>query len=120
MTLQLAVKRARELFDGQLAYGRTQRLDDLDLIPTKEGDDFVAFYSLAYEGTLNEEEINVAWTEVELALKNLFQMRELAAELKAASYLVAQRRPDVQALRDDRASRSRPHRVLRECTTSHR
>ena len=91
VTLQAATQWAKNSFDRQLQYGRTQRLADLSLVPSQEGDDFIAFHKVAYGEMLGERELDAAWSEVELALKNLFAMRNLAAALKRASYLVAQR-----------------------------
>ena len=44
---------------------------------------------MEYGGVIPEDEVARAWDEVESALGNFFGMRELAAELKSAKYLVA-------------------------------
>lgn len=46
---------------------------------------------MEYEGRISEEEIDQAWTEVEVALGNLFEMHDLLSRLKSATYVIDQR-----------------------------
>jgi hypothetical protein len=82
---------ARELFDRQLAFARRHALHEPGLKPKQLGGEFAAFYCMEYGGVIPEDEVLRAWGEVESALGNFFRMRELAAELKSAKYLVCQR-----------------------------
>ena len=81
---------ARNLFDGQLEFAQQHRLREDGIRPSQIGDHFAAFYDVEY-GTLQEEDIAQAWTDIELALTNLFQMSELIGILKSAHHLAAQR-----------------------------
>lgn len=91
LTLGPVKARARELFDTQLTCARAHRIREPGLSPTKLGSSFAAFHCMEYGGEIAEDEVARAWTEVDTALTNLFQLRELAESIKAASYLVAQR-----------------------------
>jgi hypothetical protein len=91
VTLKPAKAQARELFDTQLACARAHRLHEPDLSVTALGNTFAAFYCMEYGGEIPEDELMRAWPEIDIALTNLFQLRELADSIKAASYLVAQR-----------------------------
>lgn len=112
--LDEARRSARALFERQLAFGREHRLHEPGLSPAKLENGFAAFYCMEYGGVLPEDEVERAWAEVELALANLFGMRELASELKSAHYVISQRAlsfphsgmtvravPDVVAFFDD-------------------
>jgi hypothetical protein len=91
VTLADLKQRAKYHFDTQLACARAHRLREPGVSPSQLGDEFAAFYCVEYGGTINEQEITQAWTEIEQALQNLCKMQELSAELKAARYLVTQR-----------------------------
>lgn len=91
ITLKDARLRARNLFDRQLAYGRRHPISNVDLKVSQEGDDFAAFHSVEYEGGLSEDEVDQAWNEIEIALKNLFDLLDVKRILKSSDRLITQR-----------------------------
>jgi hypothetical protein len=90
-TLHQLKNEARRLFEAQLQCAREHRLRQPQCSPSAAGDSFAAFHCMEYGGTIPEEEIERAWTEIELALGNLFALSALRESLKQAQYLVAQR-----------------------------
>ena len=92
ISLKQATQRARELFDRQLQFASNNSVLSLSLPLSKYGADFAALYAIAYGETLDEADVQNAWSEVELSLNNLFKgMDELRALLKAADSLMPQR-----------------------------
>lgn len=91
VTLGDLKREARRHFDIQLTCAREHRLRDAGLSPSKMGAAFAAFYCMEYGGTIPSDEVDRAWDEACLALKNLFQMEGLKEEMKGARYLVTQR-----------------------------
>jgi hypothetical protein len=91
ITLGEVKTRARELFDRQLAFARTHVATDLELQPSKHGDDFALFYTNHYGPAVTDDEIDRAWAEIEAALENLFGLGAIKDLLKSADYLIAQR-----------------------------
>jgi hypothetical protein len=59
--------------------------------PTKAGTAFAAWYAIEYAEPLTDADIDMAWRDVELALRNLCAMTELWGLLWAASRCIAQR-----------------------------
>lgn len=88
--LENALSAAMELFDRQLSVGRAHCLYDPDL-KFSEADDFVAFHAMEYGGTLPEGDLDVARTEVRLAIENFFAMEKLIERLQTADRLITQR-----------------------------
>ena len=86
------IGRARNLFDRQLAFARQHRLHEAGFTPSQYGDDFVAFFSVEYGGTVPEDEVTKAWEEVEQALCNISKIQELRDSLPSADKLITQRR----------------------------
>jgi hypothetical protein len=82
------IRAARERFDRQLAIalGRTAG----NLSPAVQ-DDRVAFRCIEYGQPPTDEELLVAWSEVESALAHLFAMEQLHRTLRGATRVVAQR-----------------------------
>lgn len=91
VTLGEALRRAKQLYDTQLAFARRHPLHEPGLSPTKCGEAFAAFHAVEYGEDVPEEEVLRAWNEVELALGNLFKMGDLLAELRSATHLFPQR-----------------------------
>jgi hypothetical protein len=78
-------------FDRQLAIAREHRLHDPAFKLSDWGDDFVAFHSLEYDGTITDEEVETARDEVRAALKTFFGMEDLVIRLRSADRLITQR-----------------------------
>lgn len=91
ITLGEVKTRARDLFDRQLAFARSQGAADLTLQPSKHGDDFALFYANHYGTGVTDDEIATAWNDIETALDNLFGLGAIKDLLKSADYLIAQR-----------------------------
>jgi len=91
ITLADARAEARRLFDLQLAFAREHRLHEPGMSVTKAGDAFAAFYCMEYDGEIDDNEIERAWQDVEMALGTLYKLRDVADAMKSARYLVAQR-----------------------------
>ena len=90
-TLLQLKNEARRLFDGQLLCAREHRLRDPQYSPSAAADSFAAFHCMEYQGAIPDDEVARAWTEIELALRNLFALSAIRQSLKQARYLVAQR-----------------------------
>jgi hypothetical protein len=91
ITLREVKKRARFLFDQQLAFARAHSPTELTLQPSKYEQAFALFYENHYGKGVSEQEIEKAWLEIETALANLFGLGAIKELLKSADYLVAQR-----------------------------
>ncbi|MCI0456872.1 MAG: PD-(D/E)XK nuclease family protein [Gemmataceae bacterium] len=89
--LQSCRNRARQLFDTQRAFALQHRLREEGMVPSKAGEAFAAFLPLEYGQPVADAELQQAWAEVELALGNLFGMDALLADLREATYCIAQR-----------------------------
>jgi hypothetical protein len=90
-SLQSCLQRARQLFDTQRTFALGHRLREDGMVPSKAGESFAAFLPLEYGGTVADAELQQAWAEIEQALRNLFGMDELLAQLRSATLCVAQR-----------------------------
>jgi hypothetical protein len=86
-----AKRRARALFDRQLAFARRHPIANLNMKVSGEGDSFALFHVMEYGGQIPEQEIESAWDEIETALATLFTADDLKQLLKSAEYVVAQR-----------------------------
>ncbi len=82
---------ARSTFDEQLAFARQNRMREPGMTKEKAGDAFAAFAAVEYGPPLDEDEVRKAWTEVEQAIANLLEMKDLLALLQTAQKLAAQR-----------------------------
>lgn len=82
---------ARVLFDAQLAFGRQHRLREPGLNLTNAGTAFAAFYAVEYGGSVSDEEVRLAWEDVETAFRNLYGMSEFKQLLRNSTYCAAQR-----------------------------
>ncbi len=81
----------RQLFEKQLEFARQHRLREPGMAVTKAGESFSAFFNIEYGIEVSNEKIAQAWHDVETALQNLLEMKELIKELRESNYLVAQR-----------------------------
>jgi hypothetical protein len=109
---------ARRLFGLQLEFARAHRLHEPGMSVKKAGDAFAAFHCIEYGGSVSDDDIERAWNDIDRALATLFELDELAAALKSATYVIAQRAlifshsdesvravPDVIAFYDNRPPR---------------
>ena len=65
-----AEARARELFDGQLAFARRNGVRDPGLRSSKVPDTFAAFYNVEYGLPIPRQELIQAWQDIKTALAN--------------------------------------------------
>jgi len=84
------LEHARGLFDSQWEYAMQHGLRQKDFVRSEEGDSFAAFHAVEYGLKIRPEEREKAWSEVEKALTNLFEMNELLSTLRTASQLFTQ------------------------------
>jgi hypothetical protein len=89
--------RARRLYDLQLATALEHPLRQPDRTVKSWGDAYAAFHSVEYGDGPSGEALERAWQEIEIALRNLCDMRGLLDRLRGASQLVAQRSLQYQA-----------------------
>jgi hypothetical protein len=85
------IEDAREIFNKQLKFATQHRLRKPGMTLKEAGDAFAAFHAVEYELAVTQAEIKQAWTDVEQALTNLLQMRELWILLSQAVSLIPQR-----------------------------
>jgi len=82
---------AKLIFERQRSFAFQQRVRDPEFVKSKAGDSYAAFAALEYGQSVSEEELKVAWEDIEQALRNFLGMRELLDRLKQAERLIAQR-----------------------------
>lgn len=85
------IKYAKEIFQRQLEFGRAHRLREPGMKRTKVGDSFASFFDVEYGEGIAEADVKAAWADVEVALTNLANMRELEATLARSTHLFPQR-----------------------------
>ena len=85
------LKHARDVFNRQLEFGLAHRLRESGMQVSKMGDAFAAFFDVEYGDGLSQDKLDEAWEDVEIALTNLANMRELEAALARSTHLVPQR-----------------------------
>jgi len=85
------LKYAKEIFDRQLKFGLADRSREPGMKVTHAGDSFAAFFDVEYGEGVPQETIDAAWADVECALTNLANMRDLQTRLLSASHLIPQR-----------------------------
>lgn len=91
ITLEQVKRFAMRLFDRQLEYARTHRVDDAHFNGKDAGDAFAALHAFEYDGVISDDAIAEARSEVCKALSNLFMLQEIKAPLRQATQLIAQR-----------------------------
>jgi hypothetical protein len=91
VTLKTIKQKARDLFDGQLAFALRHPVDDPDLRVSQEGEHFALLYGMEYGQAPAEQDIAQAWGEIEQALTNLYAMSGVRDALKSADYVISQR-----------------------------
>jgi hypothetical protein len=73
---------ARLIYDKQRDFGLLNRIREEGMSQTKAGDSFAAFYAVEYGPGISPEELKGAWEEIEQALHNFLNMRDLLDELR--------------------------------------
>lgn len=106
VSLDFALGEARRRVELQLEFGQAHRAREAGMSKAKGGEEFASFYDVEYNGSLNESEIERAREEIELALRNLFEMDELIQTLRSAPFLKAQQ--ELQLERDGLMVRAIP------------
>ncbi|MBI3852705.1 MAG: PD-(D/E)XK nuclease family protein [Verrucomicrobia bacterium] len=93
VTLQTATQAANKIFDAQLDFALNRRIREIGFKASEHEDDLAAFFVVEYGGTPEQDEIDLARTEVLKALANLFQssqFQEVRDNIKSANWLAAQ------------------------------
>lgn len=90
VTLKTIKQKARDLFDGQLAFALRHPVDDPDLRVSQEGEHFALLYGMEYGQAPTGQDIAQAWVEIEQALTNLYDMSGVREALKSADYVISQ------------------------------
>jgi len=88
ITLEEAKRLAHEQFSRDLSFARSH--NDLKDVNASLHD-FVALRELYYRESIQDRDLELALSEIDLALSNLFNMQEIKSVLKEASLLVSQR-----------------------------
>jgi PD-(D/E)XK nuclease superfamily len=83
--------KARTSFALQVDFARRHRIREPRMSPVKAGAAFAAWHAIEYVEPITDAEIEMAWRDVELALRNLCAMTELWDLLWTASRCIAQR-----------------------------
>lgn len=82
---------ARSLFDRQAEFALAHRLREPGFNEHKDGEAFAAFYAVEYGEGVSTAQLETAWRDVELSLRNLLKMRDLLHQLGSATQLIPQR-----------------------------
>src|SRR6266498_1996074 len=85
------LRKARTSFVLQADFARRHRIREPGMSPAKAGAAFAAWHSIEYMEPITDADIEMAWRDVELALRNLCAMTELWDLLWAASRCIVQR-----------------------------
>jgi hypothetical protein len=85
------LRKARTNFALQADFARRHRIREPGMSPAIAGAAFAAWHAIEYMEPITEADIELAWRDVELALRNLCAMTELWDLLWAASRCIAQR-----------------------------
>lgn len=91
-TLRGLLHEARGIFDAQLAFALAHRVREPGMRSSKAGLTFAAFFNVEYGLPIPQESIDQAWCEVQASFTTLFSMSDVRAQLRNASYRVAQRK----------------------------
>jgi PD-(D/E)XK nuclease superfamily len=89
--LAATLQHARHLFDIQKDFAMHHRLRDPGMSVSKAGPAFAAFSKVEYGERIVDEEFDVAWKDVETALRNVWKLDDLRARLRRGRYRIAQR-----------------------------
>jgi CRISPR/Cas system-associated exonuclease Cas4 (RecB family) len=82
---------ARKIFNQQIRFARANLMREPGMTVKKAGESFAALYDVEYGDGVDEEDVQVAWHDIETALINLLEMTDLRRKLVNASHLIAQR-----------------------------
>lgn len=86
------IEHSRRLVEQQLEFGLQSRHKEPGMTKTKGGDDYCAFYDIEYGDKLNADKLQVAKTDIELALTNLLDSDILQEISTKRCHLISQRR----------------------------
>jgi hypothetical protein len=89
--LTAALQHARHLFGIQKDFAMHHRLREPDLSVSKVGPAFAAFSKVEYGERIGDEEFDVAWKDVETALRNVWKLDDFRARVRKGRYRIAQR-----------------------------
>lgn len=89
--LAAVLQEARTLFDTQLAFARLRRIREPNMTQERGGTAYAALYAVEYDEPITDDDLSQAWTDIEHALTNFYEMDELAQIFRASSQLIAQR-----------------------------
>lgn len=89
ITLEKAKKRAHQQFNEELELARSNAR--LSAPKKSSSSKLIALHSLYYEGVLDQHQLDLALSEVDQALTNLFTMDEVKDAIKSSSLLIPQR-----------------------------
>lgn len=85
------LRRARELYDLQVAFGQANRLREQGMTQTKAGETYAAWQAIEYNEPVTDIDLANAWADVELALKTFYAMEDIWARVRSGTYFIAQR-----------------------------
>jgi len=91
LNLSKTLEYARSIFRAQLEFAKQHRLREPGMSAAKAADNFAALYGVEYGEEISDQEIAQAWNDVEQALRNLLEMRDLLELLGTATKLIPQR-----------------------------
>jgi hypothetical protein len=89
--LKVVLRTAKDLFDRQCAFARKHRMREPDTKLSGDNDEFAAWRAIEYGEGVDDSSLEVAWSDVEKSLSNLYAMHELIASLSEAIQLLPQR-----------------------------
>lgn len=84
------IEYAREVFDKQREFAMLNRVREPGMTQT-DNESFAALYAVEYGIGVTREDFAKAWADIERALDNLFDMRDLLNRLRRAERLAPQR-----------------------------
>jgi len=90
MTLADALAKARELFEKRLTFSRNLEYQHEDNKKSHLFEEFSPLLEHEYGLLLDDEKLAAAWSDIELALTNLFQNEPFIQMLRSADFLDAQ------------------------------
>ena len=82
---------ARQLFDTQLAFALDNRMREPGMTKKQAGNSFAALFPVEYGISITQEELDLAWQDIENAFYNLYKMTSLIALLQRGNWIIAQR-----------------------------
>jgi hypothetical protein len=90
-SLEEVVDSARQLFRSQVDYALANRLREPGFTVKGAGEAFAALRPIDYGDSISDSVLEAAWSEIEEALRNFFEMEDLWERMQSGDYLIAQR-----------------------------